>query len=31
MKCLPAALFALLLLGCHALLADDSPEKVFET
>ena len=29
MKCLPAALFALLLVGCHALLADDSPEARF--
>ena len=29
MKCLRAALCVLLLLGCHALLADDSPEAPF--
>ena len=29
MKCLPAALFALLLVGCHALLAEEVPETRF--
>ena len=29
MKCLPAVLGALLLVGCHALLADESPEAPF--
>ena len=29
MKCLPAAVCGLLLVGCHAMFADDSPEAIF--